>query len=286
MTPAPVTLRANCKVNLFLRITGVLPSGYHTLDSLFLPLPEPCDLLHITPGGKPGLALTCSDPSLDPCDNTVTRAYRLYTELNAFSPPMSLRLEKGIPSGAGLGGGSSDAAALLRYLNDMAPQALDAKALNAAAARVGADVPFFLRACPCRAQGIGDILEPCPSGLTGLWLVLVCPEVKISTCWAYGAWDALRLPSSSHDLTRQNSEAKKLSSRLHCLNDFEEAVFPAYPELARIKCDLFRQGAAAAVMSGSGASLTGLFRDQHAAKDTAVFFQAQGMRAYCHMVSC
>ena len=282
---ASVTLRANCKVNLSLRITGVLPNGYHTLDSLFLPLPEPYDLLHIAPGAKPGLTLVCSDPALDPHDNTLTRAYRLYAELSSFSPPLALTLEKGIPIGAGLGGGSSDAAALLRYLNDRAPRALDAKTLNAAAVRVGADVPFFLQNCPCRVRGIGDFVEPCLPGLTGFRLVLVCPEAHVSTSWAYAAWDALPalLPN---DLTKQDSEAKELNFRFHCLNDLEKAVFPAYPELARIKRELFRQGAAAAVMSGSGASQLGLFRDQHAAKNAAVFFQAKGIRTYCHTLSC
>jgi 4-diphosphocytidyl-2-C-methyl-D-erythritol kinase len=87
-------------------------------------------------------------------------------------------------------------------------------------------------------------------------------------------------------LTRQESGAKKITSCFQCLNDLEEVVFPAYPELARIKHDFFRQGAAAAVMSGSGASQIGLFRAQHAARNAAIFFQAKGMRAYCRMVSC
>jgi 4-diphosphocytidyl-2-C-methyl-D-erythritol kinase len=284
---APNTLRANCKVNLSLRITGVLPDGYHTLDSLFLPLPDPHDLLHITPSAEPGLRLACSDPALDLRENTLTRAYGLYAEASSFSPWLALTLEKGIPLGAGLGGGSSDAAALLRYLNARAPQALDATTLDAIAARVGADVPFFLRDCPCRVRGIGDVLKPCAPGLTGLWLVLVCPAVRVSTPWAYAAWDALRpLSPTSHDLTKQGPGAKESSFHCYCLNDLEEAVFPAYPELARIKRELFRLGAAAAVMSGSGASLLGLFRDQHAARNAAVAFQADGMRAYCHVLSC
>ena len=272
-----ITLRANCKVNLSLRITGVLPNGYHTLDSVFLPLPEPHDLLHITPNAQPGLTLTCAAPALDPRDNTLTRAYGLYAGAASFAPPLALTLEKGIPPGSGLGGGSSDAAALLRYLNARAPQALDAKTLHAVAVRVGADVPFFLQALPCRVRGTGEMLEPCLPELAGLWLVLVCPDVHISTPWAYAAWD---------DLTKHGSEAKKSNFRFHCLNDLEEAVFPAYPELASIRREFFRQGAAAAVMSGSGASQLGLFHDQHAARNAAVFFQAKGMRTYCHVLSC
>jgi 4-diphosphocytidyl-2-C-methyl-D-erythritol kinase len=279
-------LRAHCKVNLSLRVTGVLPNGYHTLDSVFLPLPQPHDLLHVSPGAAPVLTLACTDPALDLRENTLTRAYRLYAEASSFSPPLAIMLEKGIPSGAGLGGGSSDAAALLRYLNGEAPQAIDATTLNAIASRVGADVPFFLQTRPCRVRGTGDALEARMPGLDGFQLVLVCPEVKVSTSWAYAAWDALHPSASSHDLTKRDAEAKEADLHFHYLNDLEEAVFPAYPELARIKCELFRQGAAAAVMSGSGASLLGLFRDHHAASGAAVFFQARGLRTYCHVLSC
>jgi 4-diphosphocytidyl-2-C-methyl-D-erythritol kinase len=87
-------------------------------------------------------------------------------------------------------------------------------------------------------------------------------------------------------LTKQDADAKELTFHCHCVNDLEEAVFPAYPELARIKRAFFRQGAAAAVMSGSGASQLGLFREQHAARSAAAFFQARGMRAYCHVLAC
>jgi 4-diphosphocytidyl-2-C-methyl-D-erythritol kinase len=283
---ASITLRANCKINLSLRITGVLPDGYHTLDSLFLPLPEPYDLLHITPGTEPGLTLSCAEPAFDPHDNTLTRAYELYAEQSSFSPPLTLTLEKGIPSGAGLGGGSSDAAVLLRHLNGSAPQALDAKTLNALAARVGADVPFFLQDCPCRVRGIGDILEACRPGLAGFWLVLACPDVKISTPWAYAAWDKLRPHAGGHDLTKQELGVNDSSFRFLCVNDLEEAVFPAYPELVRIQCDFYRLGAAASVMSGSGASQVGLFRDRNDARNAVVFFQAQGMRTYSSLLTC
>ena len=110
--------------------------------------------------------------------------------------------------------------------------------------------------------------------------------MQVSTPWAYAAWDKLHPFIAPHDLTKQGSEARKINFRYHYLNDFEEVVFPAYPECARVKCELFRQGAAAAVMSGSGSSQIGLFRDEHAARDAAAFFQARGMRTYCHKLSC
>ncbi len=277
----PLAVRAGCKVNLSLRITGVTERGYHTLDSIFFPLPEPHDLLRIQPAGRPGLALHCADPALDPADNTLTRAYAAYAEACAFAPALELLLEKNIPSGAGLGGGSSDAAALLGVLNALNPRPLDTARLCATALRVGADVPFFLRNAPCRVRGIGELCEPCAAlPVAGLHLLLLCPTISISTAWAYAAWDAL---SHSNFLTKNEAEAKEMNFRpVRVFNDLEDAVFAAYPELAHLKRELFRQGAAAALMSGSGSSLFGLFRDRNTADAAAELFRKQGMRVYLH----
>lgn len=280
----PVTLRTGCKINLFLRITGIAANGYHTLDSFFLPLSDPHDLLHISTGEKTGLHLSCSDPALDTQNNTLARAYAAFAEATSFAPNLNLRLEKGIPSGAGLGGGSSDAAALLNWLNAHAPRPLGKETLRAVALRTGADVPFFLEDVPCRVRGIGEICTPCAHGLAGYVLVLLCPEATVSTPWAYAAWDALpRSFPSSDDLTKRSAEANEMNFRVGCLvNVLEEAVFPAYPELSRLKRELFRRGAGAAAMSGSGSSIFGLFRDARKARNAAVFFRSDGMRVYEH----
>ena len=117
-------LRIGCKVNLTLRITGVRPNGWHELDTVFLPLAEPSDTLRLAlrPGG--GLALHCAEAGIDPENNTLTKAYRLFAEASGFRPGVDAVLEKGIPHGAGLGGGSADAAALLGWLNARAPEPL------------------------------------------------------------------------------------------------------------------------------------------------------------------
>ena len=148
-------LRIGCKVNLTLRITGVRPNGWHELDTVFLPLAEPSDTLRLAlrPGG--GLALHCAEAGIDPENNTLTKAYRLFAEASGFRPGVDAVLEKGIPHGAGLGGGSADAAALLGWLNARAPEPLPLPELVGLAARIGADVPFFLYNVPCRASGIG-----------------------------------------------------------------------------------------------------------------------------------
>ena len=123
-TMETAALRIGCKVNLTLRITGVRPNGWHELDTVFLPLDEPSDTLRLAlrPGG--GLALHCAEPGIDPENNTLTKAYRLFTEASGFRPGVEAVLEKGIPHGAGLGGGSADAAALLGWLNPRAPEPL------------------------------------------------------------------------------------------------------------------------------------------------------------------
>ena len=250
-----------------------------------MPLPEPCDVLHISPAARPGLSISCSSPDILPGHNTLTRAYELYAQASSYAPALSIRLEKGIPAGSGLGGGSSDAATLLLYLNAQAPRALAPDLLAQVAASTGADVPFFLQKSICRVRGIGDILEPCSTSLAHMQLVLLCPEISVSSAWAYKVWDAspaaLAL-SAQERLTNAKLEAKEMNFCAHGLqNDLETVVFAAWPKLKELKLELLQQGAEAAVMSGSGASLVGLFADPKKARDVAVFFGAQGLRVYC-----
>ena len=262
---SPVILRAGCKINLNLFIIGVRPDGWHELDSLFVPLAEPHDELSLRPTGGPGLAVACEEPGLDPANNTLTRAYELFSEAGGFAPGLAVRLDKGIPHGAGLGGGSADAAALLLWLNAAAPKPLDAEKLRAVAVRVGADVPFFLLNAPCRARGVGDVLEPGRTGLEGWRLVLVCPPVRISTPWAYQAFDA-QTETLQKALTACGAQTIRRTSLVAgwpgvpLVNDFEPVVFAAHPAVRRCKEHLLKLGAAGAVMSGSGAAVAGLFR--------------------------
>lgn len=283
MKLTPQSLRAGCKANLSLRITGVREDGYHTLDSLFWPLDEPHDTLCCEPGDEEGVTVTCRVPGIDPLRNTLTKAYAALAAATGFAPRLRVNLEKGIPHGAGLGGGSADAAALLIWLNALAPLPLDAPALADVALRVGADVPFFLRSVPCRVRGVGERITPCEaSALRGLRLVLACPPIQVSTVWAYKAWDTARERNfSSQILTSPGGEAKDsfLCPR-QLVNDFERPVFAAYPALRTIKEDMLRHGAAAAILSGSGASLAGLFRAKAPARRAAEALRLQGIRVY------
>ncbi len=270
-------LRAGCKINLFLEILQRLDNGYHELRTLLFPLPEPCDLLHVGPA-LPGSGLTfrCSLPELESKDNLVVTAYELFCRATGTRPDLTLMLEKHIPHGAGLGGGSSDAARLLTYLNETAgPDALSPQTLHQTAAALGADIPFFLGDGPMWGEGTGTRLRAAKVELTGFTLLLICPRTTVSTAWAYDAWDrALKEEtlSTRNALTPSPAEDKVFVSVscFSCLfNSLESAVFPAYPGLREVKEQCLRLGAAGALMSGSGASVFALFRDSGQAESAA-----------------
>ena len=276
-------IKAGCKVNLGLRITGVRPDGYHLLDSLFWPLSEPHDLLKISPAQN-GLTIRCADPDF-PVANTLTKAYALFKKATGDAPAVHLTLHKGIPQGAGLGGGSSDAAALLKWLNLHQGSPLDIRDMLELATLVGADTPFFLQDEPCRVRGIGEILEPYTSSLAKLHLVLVCPDIHVSTAWAFAAYDTA--PPQPGGLTITDSKAKKLFlSEAQYLpdmhNDLEAIVLYRYPQLAEIKTALLHLGAKNAGMSGSGSSMVGLFADGDAAHAAVLYLQKEHRRVFTH----
>ena len=184
------TVRTGGKINLFLFITGRRENGYHELRSLFTRLPEPVDTLVFRNAEREsGIRVSCSTPGIDLENNTLTKAYARYAEATGFAPAVDVELTKGIPHGAGLGGGSADGAEVLAWLQRQNPKPLPAEELNALAARVGADVPFFLASGGCLAEGIGDILTPVKTEVEGWYCVLVCPAVHVNTAWAYAAWD-------------------------------------------------------------------------------------------------
>ncbi|MDR2850985.1 MAG: 4-(cytidine 5'-diphospho)-2-C-methyl-D-erythritol kinase [Desulfovibrio sp.] len=280
-------VQAGCKVNLGLRVTGLLADGYHEIDSLFYPLEHPCDHLLITPAAGQGIAVHCNAPDIDPKNNTLTKAYMAFVNATGSAPGIDVVLRKGIPSGAGLGGGSSDAAALLLWLNRTGQRGdavLDQDALAGAALAVGTDTPFFLQKSPCRVRGIGETLTPVADIFAGFRLVLACPALHVSTAWAYAAFDAMGLPRGAEsDLTIQSHRvSKNTCSDISGNNDLEAVVFQRYPLLARFKAQFLRQGALIACMSGSGSAVAGLFgpEDDHLAKTAAIALRKRGLRVF------
>ena len=270
------TVITGCKINLFLFITGKRENGYHELFTLFVRLPEPRDTLIFRPSpGDGGLRVQCAVSGIDPCRNTLTRAASLYAEATGFTPSVDVELIKGIPHGAGLGGGSADGAEVLRWLQQKAPHPLPESTLLELAARVGADVPFFLKDGPCLAEGIGDILHPVAPVLKGWWGVLVCPDIHVDTTWAYKAWDAERSAFSLTGERKADKNNRSSCQNFYGRNDFESVVFAAHPMLFALKTQLIRLGADIAGMSGSGSALFGLFRDRTCAVNAAAVMRRE-----------
>ena len=287
-------LKVGCKLNLYLEITGILSNGYHSLETLFYFLPKPYDLIDITPGSiGQGLRLLCpQNPDLENEHNILARAYELFAGQTNRRYDLTVALHKQIPMGAGLGGGSADGAALLLWLNGR-ENLLSSAELLSLAARLGADVPFFMLALkdngPRAAwgRGIGEVLAPTAvPALPGLYLLLIFPEINVSTSWAYAAWDKLPLSQTDFDgffatehLTSADSgDMKPLAHVLRLYNSFEAVVFPEYPALRRIKERLLQNGAAAAMMSGSGATIFGLFKNAVVAQKAACEFKRENYK--------
>jgi 4-diphosphocytidyl-2-C-methyl-D-erythritol kinase len=279
------TLIAPAKINLHLRIVGLRDDGYHELETLFHPVAEPCDLLEIEPAPDGGFELQCpGNPELETDSNLIRKAWLAFGEATGYRPGLRITLTKRIPMGGGLGGGSSDAAALLRFLNrEAGDKALDEDALNALAAGLGADVPFFLQDGPAWATGIGEQLVPAEVDLSGATLVIVCPDVHVNTAWAFRAWDKKYAAANAHDsLTsaRRNTKNPSPVSAGDMANDFEPVVFEEFPTLGEIKEKLLSLGAEKAAMSGSGASLFGVFRDRGSAMSAVRALESMGLEIF------
>lgn len=322
--PPVAVLRAGCKINLYLRVGNRLPNGYHELETLFVPLDEPHDTLEVfrgggntagaSPGeaqGRQGIRVEFSAPGIDPERNTLTKAYAWYAARTGFAPALAVRVKKGIPHGAGLGGGSADAAALLRYLQEEAPKAgctpLAREELLEGSAAVGADVPFFLLDGAAKATGVGEKLVPVPNPCAGYFLVLVCPDAPVSTAWAFAALDERRDGAKTAGpagglFSRPDGEKGKFEKiHIHGLtsaghqatydfacappcnelgNDFEDLVFARLPELVRLRARLCEAGAELARMSGTGSSIFALFREESTAGATVKALASDGWTVY------
>ncbi len=251
-------LFAPAKLNLTLRVLGRREDGYHDIETVMVPLTLG-DLVEVSFGGR-GVTLMTNSADLPRGDgNLAVRAAAGFMEAAGLRRGVRIGLGKAVPAGAGLGGGSSDAAAVLLGLNRLAGGPVRKPALARLAASLGADVPFFLESRPALARGIGEILTPLPP-MPETWFVLVNPGIEVSTAWAYGR---LRGP-----LTRGRPQPKvppisrywsNLSASL--ANDLEAVTLPRYPVLQRLKERLMGLGAVGALVSGSGPTVFGVFRE-------------------------
>jgi len=246
----------NCKINLGLYVTSRRPDGYHELETIFYPVPLE-DSLEIVPASTQtdcALHLFGNEIECDTDNNLVIKAYRMLRKEFAL-PPLDISLYKQIPSGAGLGGGSSDATFMLKLLNDYCKLGLSATQLENYATQLGADCAFFVRNTPMLARGIGNLFAPIDLSLNGYKIVIVKPDIFVSTREAFSL---IKPHTPEYDL----AEAIALPInqwKKYLQNDFEQSVFPQHPEIASIKERLYQHGAIYASMSGSGSSLYGIF---------------------------
>jgi 4-diphosphocytidyl-2-C-methyl-D-erythritol kinase len=246
----------NAKINLGLDIVEKRPDGYHNIETVFYPIGL-SDVLEVEPSE------TCADYSFsssgialdgDPEDNLIVKAYRLLRAEYQF-PPIDISLVKQIPFGAGLGGGSADAAFMLKALNELFELKITPKKLEKMAAKLGADCPVFIRNKPIFATGIGNVFTSIDLSLKGYFLLLVKPDIHVSTPEAYSLVLPEKPETSLSELIKQPISEWKNTIK----NDFEKSVFSRYPAIEKIKNDLYEMGAIYASMSGSGSSVFGIF---------------------------
>ena len=245
------------KINIGLYVTRRREDGYHDLETIFYPIPLH-DNLSISP-----LKMSDAPYHLQTAghkiegnseDNLIVKVYKQLAE-EFDLPALDIYLYKRIPMGAGLGGGSSDAAAMIKLLNETFDLGLSTADMERRVARLGADCAFFVQGKPAFATGIGDILTPIELSLSGMHLVLVKPDIFVSTKEAYGGI----VPATPEHYLLEAIKAPIAEWRHTVSNDFEKNVFRLHPEIAAIKQTLYDMGAVYASMSGSGSTVFGLF---------------------------
>ena len=248
-------LYPNCKINIGLRVVRKREDGYHDLETIFYPVRGLHDELEVERVDdfefiQEGLAVDCPAE-----DNLIIKCYLRMRNKHSEVGNVRIRFRKNIPFGAGLGGGSSDAAHMAMALNEIFALGLSKEQLAEEVRELGADCPFFIYNTPCYAEGIGEKLSPIPLDLSGLRLVMIKPDCGVSTKEAYAG---IR-PKGCSELANMAQDRSNLFHTAY--NDFEDTVFVVHPEIGEIKQRLLDAGAVYAAMSGSGSTVFGLFEN-------------------------
>ncbi len=249
----------NAKINIGLHIVERRPDGYHNLETVFYPIPL-CDVLEVVESEKNTYSLHGSGIAVDAAvkDNLITKAFDLLRKDFAVQP-VEAYLEKIIPFGAGLGGGSADAAFMLKMLNEIFNLQLSVSQLENYASKLGADCPFFIQNKPVFATGIGNIFQNISISLKGYYIVLIKPTIYVSTADAYSG---VKPQKPAYPLLETIQQKNIHEWKNYIENDFEKTVFVKYPAIEKIKNELYKQGAVYASMSGSGSSVYGIFEEE------------------------
>lgn len=255
MTTKTLVVEAAAKLNLCLYVLGRRADGYHEL-AMAMQRINLSDRLEISVASGTEIRVRTEGGKLDSDENIAAKAARLYLESCGIDRRISILLQKNIPIAAGLGGGSADAAAVLEALNHLCDHRLSSEGLARLAAQLGADVPFFLFKKPAWATGIGTQLEPLPP-LPSVWYLLLNPGFAVSTAWVY---QSLQLTKGGELANLPRFSVKTVAELVDSLhNDLETVTAGRYPEIGQMKEFLLAQGAEGALMSGSGASVFGIF---------------------------
>lgn len=254
----------NCKINLGLHITGRRSDGFHDIETVFYPV-HLSDVLEVIPGGisgneSDGVLFTTSGIPVDATNenNLCIKAFRLLKKDFPGLPVIALHLHKAIPIGAGLGGGSADAAFTLKLLNDKFQLNLSTDQLLHYSIQLGSDCPFFIMNSPCFATGRGEVLEPVNRDLSVYKFVLVNPGIHIQTASAFSQSSPALPAKSIKTIIHQPLSTWKDELK----NDFEKGVFKQYPVIKNIKEEMYAAGAVYASMSGSGSTVYGIFENE------------------------
>ncbi len=261
-------LYPNCKINLGLRVIRKRPDGYHDLETVFVPIYGLHDELEVTSVQhsaisnqisfvQEGIAVDCPAE-----DNLIVKCYRQMRAKYPQIGDVAVRFKKNIPFGAGLGGGSSDAAHMAVALNELFSLRLTKEQLAAEVKPLGADCPFFVYNTPCYAEGIGDLLTPVELDLERIRIIMIKPEEGVSTKEAYSG--ITRHPEVAGEIQKAVAMMRQKCTEIDdtiFVNDFEATVFPLHPQIAAIKKRLLDAGAFYASMSGSGSTVFGLFKN-------------------------
>jgi len=273
MDETPLLYAQGCsKINLYLKITGKRANGYHELESLFLPLADPADDVAVDLDALPGaITVGCSDVLLPGgLENIAGKAADLWAKRSAVMPHWDINIVKNIPVAAGMGGGSSDAAAVLSLLNKHYNCPLSEAELAETALEIGADVPFFLRPQPSVVRGIGEIFQGLDFELPDLPILLAAPNYPVSAAEGYRLLDPQKISPMPPELHKQIMQAlqqgdlEKLGTLI--FNDLEAGVFNKYPILCLLQQALQASGALKVLMTGSGPTLFALYADHKQAQ--------------------
>ncbi len=277
-------LYPNCKINLGLRVVRKREDGYHDLETIFVPIYGLHDELEVVKNDEMSAATPLNDATTSPngvsfkqegitvdCKPEDNLIIRCYEQMKAKYPQIgavSIRFKKNIPFGAGLGGGSSDAAHMAIALNELFDLGLSKVQLAQEVRSLGADCPFFIYNVPCYAEGIGDVLTPIDLDLKGTRILMIKPDEGVSTREAYSGIRPLNDTSKAR-LMSAAAQLNDVNVAAELRNDFEATVFPKHPVIAHIKKRLLDAGAYYASMSGSGSTVFGFFKnDPEGCSDT------------------